>query len=211
MRYHSRKETYINESVEGGIQDHEPLMNAVNHQTQSHPPPNSTITNKEPAVLSNWNNIVSLIGNYIHQARNINREDRPATERNSKVIRVDKVDKNEQRTSISSEENDKLIEQSVNQIDPEIMKQLIDDEAKKAEDELIINTNIIPPARKELNNFISKIEITNSLHQTIKDTTDSTKTTYKQINDFPTAKIKHIPNHNISISPPIIQQHIHRI
>jgi len=77
---------------------------------------------------------------------------------------------------MTSEDNDKLIEQPVNQIDFEIMKELIDDEAKKAENELVINNNIISPARKELNNFISNNEITNSLHQNIKDTTDSTKT-----------------------------------
>ena len=176
MRYCSRKETHINESVEDGNQYHDPLMNVINHQPQSYPPPNSTITNKEPAVLSNWNIIVSSIGNYIHQTRDVNQEDRPATGRKSTVIRVNKADRNEQRTSITSEDNDKLIEQPVNQIDLEIMKELIDDEAKKAENELVINNNIISPARKELNNFISNIEITNSLHQNIKDTTDSTKT-----------------------------------
>ena len=57
---------------------------------------------------------------------------------------MDKADRNDRRTSISSEENDKLIEQPVNQIGLEIMKQLINDEAKKAEDKSIINNNIIP-------------------------------------------------------------------
>ena len=172
MVYHSRNETHINESVEGGNQDHESLMNAINHQAQSHPPPNSTITNKEPVVLLDWNNIVSSIGDYIYQARNINQEDRHVTERNSTAIRVDKVDRNKRCTSIFREEIDKIIEQPVNQIDLEMMKQIIDDEAKKAEDELIIYNDKIPPARKKLNNFISKIKITNSLHQTSKDTTD---------------------------------------
>ena len=92
------------------------------------------------------------------------------------AIREDKTDRNERRTSISSEENDKPIEQPVNQINLEMMKQLIDDEAKKDEDGLTINNHITPAARKELNNFISNNEITNSLHQNIKDTTDSTKT-----------------------------------
>jgi len=139
MVYHSRNETHINESVEGGNQDHESLMNAINHQAQSHPPPNSTITNKEHVVLLDWNNIVSSIGDYIYQARNINQEDRHVTERNSTAIRVDKVDRNKRCTSIFREEIDKIIEQPVNQIDLEMMKQIIDDEAKKAEDELIIS------------------------------------------------------------------------
>ena len=57
---------------------------------------------------------------------------------------MDKADRNDRRTSMSSEENDKLIEQPVNQIGLEIMKQLIDDEGKKVEDKSIINNNIIP-------------------------------------------------------------------
>ena len=117
------------------------------------------------------------------------------------AIREDKTDRNERRTSISSEENDKPIDQPVNQINLEMMKRLIDDEAKKDEDELTINNHITPTARKELNNFISKIKIVNSLHRTSKDTTDGTKTKYEYINDFPTADIKHIPKHTISTPP----------
>ena len=58
-----------------------------------------------------------------------------------------------------------------------------------------------PRLGKKLSNFISKIKITNSLHQTSKDTTDGTNTKYERINDVPTANIKHILKHNISIPP----------
>lgn len=112
----------------------------------------------------------------------------------------------ERRNFLTSEESGKLLKHPENQDDIEILI-LIDDEVRKAEDDLIKNNHRSPVARKVLNKFVSKIIITNFLHQTSTDTTDGTNTKYEYINEFPTEDTKNI-NSRIYQYPPIVPQNI---
>ena len=136
--------------------------------------------------------------NSTHQERNTNQEDKPVTENNDTVIYVDNNHTIERSNFLNTAENGKLLRHQENQVDVERMN-IIDDEVRKAEDDMINNYRS-PATRKQLNKYISKITITNSLHRTSNDTTDGTTTNYEYTNEFSTGDIKNTKQQNINIS-----------